>query len=137
MLAGPDTLNGGGPPAIAHVDLVAACFAIWGALTMLIGASTLALGIAAASLASSPTRSGQFAAGITAAAFTVIAVVALIWGAAHIVIGTRLKRRRHWARPAALMVGSVDLILLPFGTVLGAYSLWTLLRDDARRLFND
>jgi hypothetical protein len=136
VLAGSDTLSAGDPPAIAHVDLVAACFAIWGALTMLIGASTLALGIAAASLANSPTRSGQFAAGIVAAAFTVIAVVALIWGAAHVVIGRRLKRRRHWARPAALMVGSVDLILLPFGTVLGAYSLWTLLRDDARRLFD-
>lgn len=136
MLTGSDALNATTPPAIAHVDLVAACFAIWGALTMLIGASTLALGIAAASLASSATRSGQFAAGLTAAAFTIIAVVALIWGAAHIITGTRLKRRRHWARPAALMLGSVDLILLPFGTALGVYSLWTLLRDDARRLFD-
>jgi hypothetical protein len=28
-------------------------------------------------------------------------------------------------------------VLLPNGTALGGYSLWTLLRDDARRLFEE
>ena len=34
-----------------------------------------------------------------------------------------------------LMLGTVDLLLLPYGTALGVYSLWTLLREDAKRLF--
>ena len=46
-----------------------------------------------------------------------------------------LRRHRHWARLGALMLGSVDLLLLPYGTVLGAYALWTLLREDAKKLF--
>jgi hypothetical protein len=33
------------------------------------------------------------------------------------------------------MLGSVDLLLLPYGTALGCYALATLLREDARRLF--
>jgi len=28
-----------------------------------------------------------------------------------------------------------NLILLPFGTALGAYSLWVLLKDEGRGLF--
>jgi hypothetical protein len=34
------------------------------------------------------------------------------------------------------MLGSVDLLLLPYGTVLGSYALWTLLREDAKKLFD-
>ncbi len=28
-----------------------------------------------------------------------------------------------------------NLILLPFGTALGVYALWVLLKDEGRRLF--
>jgi hypothetical protein len=119
------------------VDFLAACFTIWGALTMLIGASILALGVAAASLVRSAARAGgSFAAGLTAATFMTLAILALVWGFVHILTGTRLKRRRHWSRLAALLLGSIDLVLLPYGTALGAYALWTLLREDARHLFD-
>ncbi len=120
-----------------HVDLLGALFMIWGVLIMLIGASTFALGVAAAALAWSAGRTGgeQFAAGLTAAAFVALAVLALAWGVVHVVVGTRLRRRRHWSRMAALVLGSLDLLLLPYGTALGIYSLWTLLRERAKPLF--
>jgi hypothetical protein len=123
--------------ATRHVDVVAVLFMLWGALTMLIGASTLALAITAAALtrSSGAAANGQFAAGLAVAAFATVAILALAWGVAHFVIGTRLRRLRPWSRMGALMLGSVDLVLLPFGTLLGAYSLWTLLREDARQLF--
>ena len=120
-----------------HVDLVGVLFVVWGVLTMLIGASTLALGLAAASLVSSAGRggAGQFAAGLTAAVFATLAVIALIWGIAHIAVGRLLRRHRHWSRLGALMLGSVDLLLLPYGTALGVYALWVLLREDSKQLF--
>jgi hypothetical protein len=34
-----------------------------------------------------------------------------------------------------MMLGTVDLLLLPYGTALGVYSLWILLREDAKQLF--
>ena len=41
-----------------------------------------------------------------------------------------LRRRRRWSRLLALMLGSVDLLLLPYGTALGVYALWMLLNED-------
>jgi hypothetical protein len=128
-----------GRPPRFHVDLLGVLFSLWGALTILIGASTLALGIAAAALVSGQRSAGgaQFAAGLTAATFVPLAFLVLLWGFVHLVVGRRLRRHVRWSRLAALMLGSVDLVLLPYGTALGGYSLWTLLRDDARRLFED
>ena len=67
--------------------------------------------------------------------WAILAVLALIWGGVHLMVGTLVRRRRHWSRHAALMLGAVDLLLLPYGTALGVYSLWILLREDAKRLF--
>jgi len=122
-----------------HIDLLGALFVIWGVLTALIGASTLALGIGAAALITSAGRNGggQLAAGVTAAAFTVLAVIAIVWGIAHVAVGVPLRRRRHWSRLAALMLGSVDLLLLPYGTALGGYALWVLLSEEGKRAFEN
>jgi len=107
-------------------------------LTILVGVSTLALGVGAVALIRSASRQGggHFAAGLTAAAFVALAAIAILWGVAHIGVGVPLRRRRHWSRLAALMLGSVDLLLLPYGTALGVYALWILLREDAKKLFD-
>lgn len=120
-----------------HVDFVGALFVIWGLLTALVGMSTLSLAIGAASLIASaaPDDGGQVAAGLTVAAFTMLAVIALLWGAVHVIVGIPLRRRLPWARLLALMLGSVDLLLLPYGTALGCYTLWALLNDEGRKLF--
>ena len=121
----------------SHVDLVGLLFIIWGLLTTLVGLSTLALGIGAVALITSAGRGGggQMAAGITAVAFTTLAVIAILWGLAHVFVGVPLRRRRHWSRVLALMLGSVDLLLLPYGTALGCYTLWVLLSEQGKALF--
>ena len=121
-----------------HVDFLGALFVIWGILTTLIGLSTLALGLGAAALMRSVSRQGggiQLAAGLTTAAFAILAVIAIVWGLAHVLVGVRLRRRRHWSRLAGLMFATVDLLLLPYGTALGAYALWALLSEGGKALF--
>jgi hypothetical protein len=123
----------------SHVDFVGVLFIIWGLLTALVGLSMLALGIGAVAIITSPRTGGagsQFAAGLTAAAFTTLAVIALIWGAAHVAVGVPVRRHRPWARLLALMLGSVDLLLLPYGTALGVYALWALLNEEGKKLFH-
>ena len=122
---------------LPHVDLLGVLFVVWGLLTTLVGVSTLALGVGAVALITSANRSegGQVAAGLTAAAFTTLAVIAMLWGAAHVVVGVPLRRRRGWARIMALMLGSIDLLLLPYGTALGVYALWVLLSERGKALF--
>jgi hypothetical protein len=121
----------------SHVDLVGVLFIIWGILTTLVGLSTLALGVGAVALIRSASRGGggEFAAGLTAAAFAVLALIAIVWGAAHVVVGIPLRQRRSWARHVALMLGSVDLLLLPYGTALGCYALWVLLNEKGKAVF--
>jgi hypothetical protein len=119
-----------------QVEFVGALFVIWGGLTTLVGVSTLALAAGALALITSSARhGGHVAAGLTVAAFVTLGLIAILWGAAHIAVGLPLRRRRHWSRLAALMLGAVDLALLPYGTALGAYALWVLLREDAKKLF--
>jgi hypothetical protein len=119
-----------------HVDFLGILFIVWGLLTALIGVSTLALGIGAVAIIVSASHVGNpVAAGLTATIFTALALLAIAWGAAHVVIGIAVRRRRHWSRLGALMLGSVDLLLLPYGTALGCYTLWVLLNEQGRALF--
>lgn len=107
-------------------------------LTLVLGASMMALGIASAALVRSAARSGsgsQFAAGLTAATFVTLALLALVWGAVHILVGSHLKKRRSWSRLGALVLGAVDLLLFPYGTALGVYALWTLLNERTKPMF--
>ena len=119
----------------SHVDFLGILFIVWGLLTVVVGVSTLALGIGAATLITSASGGGQVAAGITAAVFTALALMAILWGAAHVIVGVPLRRCTPWSRLTALMLGSVDLLLLPYGTALGVYALYVLLREDGKRLF--
>ncbi len=121
----------------SHVDLLGVLFIVWGLLTTLVGVSTLALGVGAVALITSANRGegGQFAAGVTVAVFAALAVIAILWGTAHVVVGVPLRHRRPWSRILALMLGSIDLLLLPYGTALGVYALWILLHEDGKALF--
>src|ERR671936_1106723 len=124
---------------LTHVDFLGVLFVVWGLLTTLVGVSTLALGVGAVALIASATRGGgggQMAAGLTAAVFTTLAIIAILWGAAHVVVGVPLRRRQSWARLVALGLGSVDLLLLPYGTALGIYALWVLLNEEGKSLFS-
>ena len=65
----------------------------------------------------------EFAAGLTAAAFALIGVFSLLYGAAHTWAATLLLRRRTaFGRVLMLALALVDLLVLPFGTALGAYA---------------
>jgi hypothetical protein len=121
----------------ARVDFLGVLFIVWGLLTTLVGVSTLALAVAAIALLASANRGsgGEVAAGLTAAAFTALAIIAIVWGAAHVIVGVPLRRFRPWSRLAAMMLGAVDLLLLPYGTALGGYALWILLHEDGKRAF--
>ena len=119
-----------------HVDFVGVLFVVWGVLTALVGLSTLALGVGAASLATSANLAGgHVAAGVTAVAFISLAVIAIVWGVGHVWVGVLLRRHHARARIAAIMAGSIDLLLLPYGTALGCYALWVLLSERGKALF--
>jgi hypothetical protein len=123
-----------------HVDLLGMLYMIWGALSLLAGGALWILGAGALSIvmtSSVDERAPEVAAALTALMFGLLGAVALAWGLLNIVAGRALRepRRRASTRIAALILASLDLFFVPFGTALGSYALWVLLHRQGRLLF--
>ena len=121
-----------------HVDFLATLYFTWGAIFALVAVAGFALAAGAAAIASSsgPVRFGsEMAARLTAVTISVISLIALVWGGLHLFVGRTLRRLRPSARLMALGLAVGNLVLLPFGTALGAYACWVLLKDEGRQLF--
>ncbi|MEO8100550.1 MAG: zinc ribbon domain-containing protein [Acidobacteriota bacterium] len=59
--------------------------------------------------------------------FPMIGGLLMLTGVSAAAVGIGLLMRQSWARIAALVVGAMNLIAVPFGTFLGIYTLWALL----------
>jgi hypothetical protein len=122
-----------------HVEFLSTLYVAWGAIFALVAVAGFALAGGAFAIAEStgPVRfSSEMAARLTGITITVISLIALGWGGFHIVVGRQLKKLRPSARLLALGLALGNLILFPFGTGLGGYALWALLKDEGRRLFD-
>lgn len=121
-----------------HVDFLSTLYLTWGGIFTLVALAGFALAGGAFAIARSdgPVRfSSEMAASLTAATIGVISVIALVWGALHLFVGRALRRFRPSARLMALGLAVGNLVLLPFGTALGAYAGWVLLNEEGRHLF--
>jgi hypothetical protein len=59
----------------------------------------------------------------------------VVWSLPGVIVGIGLLKRRQWARIGGIVVAVLSLLAFPFGTALGAYSLWVLFSPDTERLF--
>lgn len=121
-----------------HIDFLSTLYLTWGAIFVLVAVAGFALAGGAFAIASSsgPLRYGSdMAARLTGVTISVIALIALVWGVVHVFVGRTLRRHRPSARLMALGLAIGNMILLPFGTALGAYACWVLLNEEGRRLF--
>jgi hypothetical protein len=117
-----------------HVDLVGLLLRVAGALGLLLGASLLILGAGAASIAVSQ-HDREMAASLLSLVLVVVALLVLAWGVASLWTGGALRQHRPAARLAALAMAVLNVFILPFGTALAMYTLWVLLHEQARALF--
>ena len=119
-----------------HARLLGILSALWGALALLVGVAMLLLAAGALVMLTGPDAEVVgFAAGLTATAFAAIGVFTLLWGVAHVWAASLLRRRLPSGRALMLGLAVANLLVLPFGTALGAYALWVLLTNEGRRLF--
>ncbi|MBE3072319.1 MAG: hypothetical protein IMZ67_05030 [Acidobacteria bacterium] len=121
-----------------HVDLLGTLYLIWGALNLVVSLAMLALSFASLAIAGSAASGepgARIAASFLAGLFLTLSVLGLLWGAVHLWCAFALQRGRDWARPIGIVLGILDLVVLPFGTALGAYGLWVLTHRDVRAAF--
>ena len=121
-----------------HVDFLSTLYVAWGAIFALVAVAGFALAGGAFAIATStgPVKFGsEMAATLTGVTITIISFIALVWAVLHIVIGRRMRMLRSSARLMAIGLALGNVILFPFGTALGGYAFWVLLKDEGRRLF--
>jgi len=53
-----------------------------------------------------------------------------------IVGGIGLLKRKYWARILILVLCFLSLLSIPFGTALGIYGIWILLKSETVEIFN-
>jgi hypothetical protein len=53
-----------------------------------------------------------------------------------IIGGIGLLKRREWARILVLIISALNLLNIPIGTAVGAYSIWVLVQRETILLFN-
>lgn len=67
--------------------------------------------------------------------FLICAFVALV-SIPGIIAGVGLLKFRPWARMLGIVLSALNLLHVPFGTILGIYGLWVLLKPEAEQLFS-
>ena len=54
----------------------------------------------------------------------------------NIIGGIGLLKRKYWARILILVLCFLSLLSIPFGTALGIYGIWILLKSETVEIFN-
>ena len=62
-----------------------------------------------------------------------MAVFLLVLSAPGILGGYGLLKKYSWARVLVLILGALNLVNVPFETILGVYTFWVLLNEDAAK----
>lgn len=72
---------------------------------------------------------------ITTTIGTIIAFVLVVCSLPGLIAGIALLKRYQWGRMLTLVVGFLYMLYVPFGTVLGIYTIWVLLNDESKEIF--
>ncbi len=123
-----------------HLPILCILLRVWGWLALLVGVSLLLLAAGALAILFDPLGTpvvpgAGFTAGALALLFAILGLFAMAWGGGHVWVDALLVRHHHYGRVCALALAVINLLMLPFGTALGAYALWVLLPHDARHRF--
>jgi hypothetical protein len=115
-----------------HIQIVAALHIAMGALSLLGALAVFAfLGLASGIVVS---QGEHQAGGIIGVVAVVVGGFLAVLALPGIIGGWALLAGRSWGRPVVMVLGVIHLINIPFGTALGIYTLWALLREPPPRI---
>lgn len=72
---------------------------------------------------------------VTTGVATAIALFLILIAAPGIIGGVGLLKHQAWARILVLVLGFLNLLAIPLGTVLGIYTIWVFMANDTDRFF--
>jgi len=114
----------------SHIDVLGWLYIIFGALGMVVGMGIFLFFGGLAILPDDATGTtvlliiGWFIGGLL-----------VVTSIPEIVGGIGLLKRKNWARILIIILGCLNLIDIPLGTILGIYTLWVLLKEESTKYF--
>ena len=66
---------------------------------------------------------------------TIVVSIILLMSLPCLVLGFGLHNFRPWARILGLVLAAVNLLNVPFGTIISLYGFWVLLKPETEALF--
>jgi hypothetical protein len=73
---------------------------------------------------------------IIPAILILVAFLLAIFSLPGIIGGIGVLKRKEWGRIVVLVISFFNLLNIPLGTVLGAYSIWAMMTSETVRLFS-
>ena len=119
-----------------HVKVLGAIQVAFGAMGVMLALLMIfVFGGAAGIVGASGDPEAAIAVPIIGLTGTALVIFLLMTSLPGVIVGIGLLRLRPWSRIAGIVISMISLIMIPFGTVVGAYGLWVLFSKDTERLF--
>jgi len=120
-----------------HVNITGILWIVYGGLGLIAAAIVVMtlLGVSFIVGISAGLEEGGIPIGVLTIVATVVGGILFITSVPEIVAGIWLLKYKEWARILTIILAILNLINIPLGTALGAYSLWVLFHKDAVPLF--
>jgi hypothetical protein len=113
-----------------HVTIIGILYIVLNALWVIVAAIIFSVLTGAGMISGD-----EEAIAITALVGIVVASFLGLISLPGIIGGIGLLKWQPWARILVLVLGFINLLNVPFGTVLGAYTIWALMNDETIGLF--
>jgi hypothetical protein len=113
-----------------HITLLGVLHIARGAFVLLIGVLLFAILTGIGAISEDTT-----ALGVLGFIGTALMLLFIALAIPSVLAGIGVLLRREWGRIMALVVGILSLIDVPIGTAIGVYSIWVLMNDETRLLF--
>lgn len=114
-----------------HIDVIGALWIVWGAIGVIFGLFILGILFGISFIPDM----GYEAPVILRTVGLGVGMFFVVLSAPEVITGIGLLKRQEWGRVLVLVEAFLNLIVLPFGTILGIYSIVILLNDETVQLF--
>jgi hypothetical protein len=120
-----------------HIRLLGILNIIYGSLGILIGLLVFAIfgGLAGFITSVEAGPEAEVAAPVLGLVGIFVLGLLTVVSAPAIIGGAGLLAYKNWARILTIVLSAVHLLSVPFGTALGVYGLWVLLKPESEMLF--
>ena len=113
-----------------HITILAVLYIAFSVLGLLAGFIVF-VAVAGGGLMSGDTEAMMITAGVG----IFVAMLIFVLSVPGLIGGIGLLKKKPWARILVLIVGFLNLVNIPIGTILGVYTIWVLLKNETAQLF--